>query len=62
MDGQFLVRQIYDDEITYNLINAAVKLLSKFRGFIQLSSPSPFSHTSKFYSAYFSRYAGNGYP
>lgn len=30
MEGQFLVRQIYDDEITYNLIGAAVEVLSKF--------------------------------
>lgn len=30
MEGQFLVRQIYDDEITYNLISAAVDLLRKF--------------------------------
>ena len=30
MDGQFLVRQIYDDELTYNLISAAVNLLRKF--------------------------------
>lgn len=30
MEGQFLVRQIYDDEITYNLIGAAVELLSKY--------------------------------
>lgn len=30
MEGQFLVRQIYDDEITYNIIGAAVKRLSKF--------------------------------
>lgn len=29
MDGQFLIRQIYDDEITYNLIGAAVEILSK---------------------------------
>nr|KAF7434241.1 hypothetical protein H0235_002432 [Vespula pensylvanica] len=28
MDGQFLVRQIYDDEITYNLIAAAVNRLN----------------------------------
>lgn len=27
MDGQFLVRQIYDDEVTYNLIGAAVGIL-----------------------------------
>ncbi|KAK9497202.1 hypothetical protein O3M35_004565 [Rhynocoris fuscipes] len=27
MDGQFLVRQTYDDEITYNLINAAAEIL-----------------------------------
>lgn len=31
MEGQFLVRQIYDDEITYNLIGAAVEVLSKFQ-------------------------------
>lgn len=30
MDGQFLIRQIYDDEITYNLITAAVEILSEF--------------------------------
>jgi guanylate cyclase soluble subunit beta len=30
MEGQFLVRQIYEDEITYNLIQAAVNVLSKF--------------------------------
>lgn len=29
MEGQFLVRQIYDDEITYNLVGAAVEVLSK---------------------------------
>lgn len=29
MEGQFLVRQIYEDEITYNLIGAAVEILSK---------------------------------
>lgn len=29
MDGQFLVRQIYEDELTYNLIGAAVDVLSK---------------------------------
>ncbi|KAJ8979491.1 hypothetical protein NQ317_000367 [Molorchus minor] len=27
MDGQFLVRQIYDDELTYNLISAATEVL-----------------------------------
>lgn len=31
MEGQFLVRQIYEDEITYNLIGAAVEVLSKFQ-------------------------------
>jgi hypothetical protein len=31
MEGQFLVRQIYDDEITYNLVGAAVEVLSKFQ-------------------------------
>lgn len=30
MEGQFLVRQIYDDEITYNIIGAAVEVLSKY--------------------------------
>lgn len=30
MEGQFLVRQIYDDEITYNLISAAVNRLSTY--------------------------------
>jgi len=29
MEGQFLVRQIYEDEITYNLIHAAVGVLRK---------------------------------
>lgn len=29
MEGQFLVRQIYDDEITYNIVGAAVEVLSK---------------------------------
>jgi hypothetical protein len=29
MEGQFLVRQIYEDEINYNLIHAAVGVLSK---------------------------------
>lgn len=29
MEGQFLVRQIYDDEITYGLIGAAVEILSE---------------------------------
>ncbi|CAG9762829.1 unnamed protein product [Ceutorhynchus assimilis] len=28
MEGQFLVRQIYEDELTYNLISAAVEVLS----------------------------------
>lgn len=30
MEGQFLVRQIYDDQITYNLVTAAVEILSKY--------------------------------
>lgn len=30
MEGQFLVRQIYEDELTYNLIGAAVEVLSKW--------------------------------
>jgi hypothetical protein len=29
MEGQFLVRQIYEDEITYNLIQAAADVLRK---------------------------------
>lgn len=29
MDGQFLVRQIYDDEITYNLVSSAAQILSE---------------------------------
>lgn len=33
MEGQFLVRQIYDDEITYNLIGAAVEVLSELKVF-----------------------------
>lgn len=28
MEGQFLVRQIYDDEMTYNIVAAAVEVLS----------------------------------
>lgn len=31
MEGQFLVRQIYDDEITYNIIGAAVEVLSEYQ-------------------------------
>lgn len=38
MEGQFLVRQIYDDEITYNLIGAAVEILSKFICFSTFSN------------------------
>lgn len=34
MEGQFLVRQIYEDEITYNLIGAAVELLRKYITFV----------------------------
>lgn len=30
MEGQFLVRQIYDDEITYNIVSAAVNKLSTY--------------------------------
>lgn len=30
MDGQFLVRQIYDDEITYNLVSSAAQILRKY--------------------------------
>lgn len=34
MDGQFLVRQIYDDEITYNLVSSAAQILSEHYRFI----------------------------
>ena len=47
MEGQFLVRQIYDDELTYNLIGAAVEILSKFHH-------HDLNHFTKFYS--FKRY------
>lgn len=33
MEGSFLVRLIYDDEITYNLIETAEKVLSKLHTF-----------------------------
>jgi len=33
MDGQFLVRQIYDDEITYNLVSSAAQILGKYNYF-----------------------------
>lgn len=36
MEGQFLVRQIYDDEITYNLISAAVNKLSTYASAIAM--------------------------
>lgn len=29
MEGQFLIRQIYDDSISYDVIGAASKVLSK---------------------------------
>lgn len=29
MEGQFLVRQIYEDDITYSIVGAAEKVLSK---------------------------------
>ena len=29
MEGHFLVRQIYDDEVTYNIVGAAERVLSK---------------------------------
>ena len=28
MEGHFLVRQIYDDDVTYNLVGAAERVLS----------------------------------
>jgi guanylate cyclase soluble subunit beta len=31
MEGSFLVRQIYEDELTYNLIGAAVDVLRNKR-------------------------------
>lgn len=34
MEGQFLVRQIYEDEITYNIISAAVQRLSTYTCFV----------------------------
>ena len=30
MEGSFLVRQIYEDDITYNLITAAVEILGAY--------------------------------
>lgn len=30
MEGSFLVRQIYEDEITYNLISTAVEILREY--------------------------------
>lgn len=30
MEGHFLVRQIYDDEVTYNIVGAAERVLSKW--------------------------------
>ena len=29
MEGHFLVRQIYDDDVTYNIVGAAERVLSK---------------------------------
>jgi len=31
MEGQFLVRQIYEDELTYNIVGAAEKVLSELQ-------------------------------
>lgn len=31
MEGHFLVRQIYDDDVTYNIVGAAEKVLSKYK-------------------------------
>lgn len=39
MDGQFLVRQIYEDEITYNIVGAAEKVLSKLLVDTSISGP-----------------------
>lgn len=41
MEGQFLVRQIYDDEITYNLVGAAVEVLGKQ----QIATANSFHYT-----------------
>lgn len=30
MEGHFLVRQIYDDDVTYNIVGAAERVLSEF--------------------------------
>lgn len=38
MEGQFLVRQIYEDELTYNLISAAVEVLSEFSANIYIKA------------------------
>lgn len=36
MEGMFLVRQIYEDEITYNLISSAVDILSKHHAILMV--------------------------
>ena len=30
VEGHFLVRQIYEDDVTYNIVGAAERVLSKF--------------------------------
>jgi hypothetical protein len=56
MEGQFLVRQIYEDEITYNLIHAAVEVLRKCQAnFLIIHIPE----TSDLLKCY-ADYAGSG--
>lgn len=39
MEGQFLVRQIYDDAITYNLIGAAEEVLGMSKTALNSTTP-----------------------
>lgn len=50
MDGHFLVRQIYDDQITYNLVTAAVEILSKLT-IIFVETSKRYLDTWKFFKA-----------
>lgn len=49
MEGQFLVRQIYEDEITYNLISAAVNKLSTYSIQSEISPSRGLTCNRKFY-------------
>jgi len=49
MEGQFLVRQIYEDEITYNLISAAVNKLSMYATECEISPFCGLICNSQFY-------------